>query len=170
MWRNSDSFSSKQNWFDGANGRVIVRNFVQFQSLFVNFLLFFFFPIFSEESEGLARNLGVRLFRTSVKEDLNVAGVFRYLATNCHELIKQQYNTVLPLSAPTISQFSPTFHSKSNGTIILTRPLKKSSKKKNMLKKCGIIWAHQWKLKHINVKNKKIKFMLIIKKKKNFQI
>lgn len=96
---------------------------------------------FSEESEALARNLGVRLFRTSVKEDLNVAGVFRFLATTCHELIKQQYNTVLPLSSPTISQFSPTFHSKSNGTIILTRPLKKSSKKKNMLKKCGIIWV-----------------------------
>jgi len=92
-----------------------------------------------EESEALAKNLGVRLFRTSVKEDLNVAGVFRFLATNCHELIKQQYNTVLPLSTPTISQFSPTFHSKSNGTIILTRPLKKSSKKKNMMKKCGII-------------------------------
>lgn len=94
--------------------------------------------ICSEESETLARNLGVRLFRTSVKEDLNVAGVFRYLATNCHELIKQQYNTVLPLS-PTIGQFIPTFHSKSNGTIILTRPLKKSSKKKTMLKKCGMI-------------------------------
>jgi len=95
---------------------------------------------FSEESEALARNLGVRLFRTSVKEDLNVANVFRYLATKCNELIKEQYNTVLPLSSPTISQFSPTFHSKSNGTIILTRPsLKKSSKKKNMLKKCGII-------------------------------
>jgi Ras-related protein Rab-23 len=87
----------------------------------------------------LARNLGVRLFRTSVKEDLNVAAVFRYLATRCHEIIKQQYNTVLPITTPTISQFSPTFHSKTNGTIILTRPLRKSSKKKNMLKKCGII-------------------------------
>lgn len=87
----------------------------------------------------LARNMNVRLFRTSVKEDLNVAAVFRYLATRCHEIIKQQYNTVLPINTPTISQFSPTFHSKTNGTIILTRPLRKSSKKKNMLKKCGII-------------------------------
>jgi hypothetical protein len=86
----------------------------------------------------LARNLGVRLFRTSVKEDLNVAAVFRYLATSCHEIIKEQYNTVMPM-APTISQFSPAFHTKSKGTIILTRPLRKSSKKKNMLKKCGII-------------------------------
>ena len=81
----------------------------------------------------------MRLFRTSVKEDLNVAAVFRYLATNCHEIIKEQYNSVLPMT-PTISQFSPTFHTKPKGTIILTRPLRKSSsKKKNMLKKCGII-------------------------------
>lgn len=94
---------------------------------------------FSEESESLAKNLGVRLFRTSVKEDVNVAAVFRYLAQSCHEIIKQHYEMVLPISTPTISQFSPTFHSKTSGTIILTRPLKKSSKKKNMLKKCGMI-------------------------------
>ncbi|CAO1354525.1 unnamed protein product [Diamesa serratosioi] len=92
-----------------------------------------------EESELLARNLGCRLFRTSVKEDLNVAAVFRYLATKCHQLIKQQYNTVLPISSPTISQFSPTFHSKSKGTIILTRPSKKAHKRKSMLKKCRIL-------------------------------
>lgn len=137
VWRNSDGVSPKQNWFDGSSCGVIVSNYFP---AWLGALFWQSISFCSEESEALARNLGVRLFRTSVKEDLNVAGVFRYLATNCHELIKQQYNTVLPLSTPTISQFSPTFHSKSNGTIILTRPLKKSSKKKTMLKKCGMIW------------------------------
>lgn len=88
----------------------------------------------------LAQNMGVRLFRTSVKEDLNVSAVFRYLATRCHEIIKLQYNTVLTLNTPTISQFNPTFHTKTNGTIVLTRPLRGrnvSSRKK--FKKCGLI-------------------------------
>ncbi|CAG9799122.1 unnamed protein product [Chironomus riparius] len=91
-----------------------------------------------EETELLAKNLGVRLFQTSVKEDLNVSNVFRFLATKCHEIIKQQYNNVLSQNTPTISQFNPTFHSKNSGTIVLTRPLRKS-KRKSMLKKCGWI-------------------------------
>ncbi|KAG5675925.1 hypothetical protein PVAND_005782 [Polypedilum vanderplanki] len=93
-----------------------------------------------EEAELLAQNLGVRLFRTSVKEDLNVSAVFKYLATRCHEIIKLQYN-ILTLDTPTISQFNPTFHTKrGNDTIILTRPLKSrnlSSRKR--FKKCGIL-------------------------------
>lgn len=88
----------------------------------------------------LARNLGCRLIRTSVKEDVNVSSVFRYLATKCHQLMKQQYSTSLcqpALGQPTISAFSPTF-AKSNGTIIL-RPAKKASMKKTMMKKCRIL-------------------------------
>ncbi|XP_019881891.2 ras-related protein Rab-23 [Aethina tumida] len=37
----------------------------------------------SEEAELLARALGCRLLRTSVKEDVNVAAVFRHLAAKC---------------------------------------------------------------------------------------
>lgn len=87
----------------------------------------------------LARNLGCRLIRTSVKEDVNVSSVFRYLATKCHQLIKHQYSTSLcqPMGQPTISAFSPTF-AKTNGTIIL-RPVKKASMKKTMMKKCRIL-------------------------------
>lgn len=90
-----------------------------------------------EEAETLSRNLGCRLIRTSVKEDVNVASVFRYLATKCHQIMTQSYNTIVPTGQPAISAFSPTF-TKSNGTIIL-RPAKKSSKKKAVLKKCRIV-------------------------------
>ncbi|XP_037953054.1 ras-related protein Rab-23-like, partial [Teleopsis dalmanni] len=99
----------------------------------------------SEEVETLARNLNCRLIRTSVKEDVNVASVFRYLATKCHQLMTQAYNTVdHPASGqqqhPTISAFSPTFTKSNTGTIIL-RPAKKNParKRKIVLKKCGIL-------------------------------
>ena len=38
------------------------------------------FIIFSEEVEWLAKELRMRLYRTSVKDDLNVGAVFRDLA------------------------------------------------------------------------------------------
>lgn len=38
---------------------------------------------FREEAELLARALGCRLLQTSVKEDVNVAAVFRHLASQC---------------------------------------------------------------------------------------
>ena len=37
-------------------------------------------PFLREEAEALARELKVRLYRTSVKEDLNVNQVFTYLS------------------------------------------------------------------------------------------
>lgn len=58
---------------------------------------------YSEEVEMLARNLGCRLIRTSVQEDINVSSVFRYLATKCHQIMMQQYN-VVPVGQPTISE------------------------------------------------------------------
>ncbi|XP_055374427.1 ras-related protein Rab-23 [Condylostylus longicornis] len=90
-----------------------------------------------EEAESLAMNLGCKLIRTSVKEDVNVASVFRYLATKCHQLMTQTHNALAPVSQPNISAFSPTF-TKSNGTIIL-KPAKKSTKKKTVLKKCRML-------------------------------
>lgn len=112
----------------------------------------------ADEVETLAKMLNCRLIRTSVKEDINVASVFRYLATKCHQLMTQTYDQVYgsnnstqqatthpPYSnAPTISAFSPTFTKSSSGTIVL-RPAKKSSgssaarKRKIVLKKCGIL-------------------------------
>ncbi|XP_053671828.1 ras-related protein Rab-23 [Anopheles nili] len=89
-----------------------------------------------EEAEALAHGLGCRLIRTSVKEDVNVATVFRYLATKCHQMMQQQYSQSAPINQPTISAFSPTFQSKSAGnTITLTRPL---MKRKPLQKRCGI--------------------------------
>lgn len=64
--------------------------------------IFFQFPN-SEEVDQLARNLGCRLIRTSVKEDVNVSSVFRYLATKCHQIMMQQYN-VVPVGQPQISK------------------------------------------------------------------
>lgn len=59
---------------------------------------------FSDEVDQLARNLGCRLIRTSVKEDVNVSSVFRYLASKCHQIMMQQYN-VVPVGQPTISKY-----------------------------------------------------------------
>ncbi|KAH8416960.1 hypothetical protein KR222_000211 [Zaprionus bogoriensis] len=113
----------------------------------------------ADEVETLAKMLNCRLIRTSVKEDINVASVFRYLATKCHQLMTQSYDpstsgdsnstqhqsTHPPYSTtPTISAFSPTFTKSSSGTIVL-RPAKKGSapsaarKRKIVLKKCGIL-------------------------------
>ena len=59
----------------------------------------------SEETEILARNMGCRLFSTSVKEDVNVASVFRYLANKCHQLIRQQYEDEMTITTPMISEY-----------------------------------------------------------------
>lgn len=39
-------------------------------------------PLCSEEVENLARGYGMRLYRTSVKEDINICNVFQHLAEN----------------------------------------------------------------------------------------
>ncbi|MBN3320827.1 RAB23 protein, partial [Atractosteus spatula] len=44
----------------------------------------------NEEAEGLAKKLKLRFYRTSVKEDLNVNEVFKYLADKYLQRIKQQ--------------------------------------------------------------------------------
>lgn len=42
-----------------------------------------FFFLFRQEVDMLARSLGCKLICTSVKDDVNVNNVFRYLATRC---------------------------------------------------------------------------------------
>ncbi|KAJ8248177.1 hypothetical protein GJAV_G00239190 [Gymnothorax javanicus] len=44
----------------------------------------------NEEAEGLAKKLKLRFYRTSVKEDLNVNEVFKYLADKYLQRLKQQ--------------------------------------------------------------------------------
>lgn len=105
-----------------------------------------------EEAELLARSLGCRLLRTSVKEDVNVAAVFRHLATRClAEMREPRDDYYSPTNGHghhqhhhhhhhhTISAFSPSHNSKNqNGTIIL-RP-NKHKKRKNVLKNaCRIL-------------------------------
>lgn len=58
----------------------------------------------SDEVENLSRNLGCRLIRTSVKEDVNVSSIFRYLATKCHQQMMNEYNDLAPIGQPTISE------------------------------------------------------------------
>lgn len=45
---------------------------------------------FREEVEMLARSVGCRLMRTSVKDDVNVNSVFRYLAARCLAELREQ--------------------------------------------------------------------------------
>lgn len=102
-----------------------------------------------EEADLLARALGCKLIRTSVKEDLNVAAVFRHLALKClaelrdcrdYDYITAPISHHLHPNSLTISAFNPSHPSKNhNGTIIL-RPRKNHKKKKNVLKNaCKIL-------------------------------
>jgi Ras-related protein Rab-23 len=104
------------------------------------------FVCFREEADLLARALGCRLLRTSVKEDVNVAAVFRHLAARCLAELRDPrdydyFTTPTPHhpNSLTISAFSPSHSSKNhNGTIVL-RP-NKHKKKKNVLKNaCRIL-------------------------------
>lgn len=156
VWGDPDRVSAEQNWFDGACSGGVVRSikFLRTQGISFNTNLF----KNSEEVEELSAHLKCRLIRTSVKEDVNVSLVFRYLATKCYQLMNSEY-TVLPSTQPTISEFrlcsisflsdfkmisylnlghlNPTFQSK--GTIVL-RPTKKLARKRLAFKKCGILW------------------------------
>lgn len=51
----------------------------------------------------MSSRMKCRLIRTSVKEDVNVALVFRYLATKCHQIMNCQF-TMLPSTQPQISK------------------------------------------------------------------
>lgn len=51
---------------------------------------------FREEADLLARALGCRLLRTSVKEDVNVAAVFRHLAARCVAELREPRDDYYP--------------------------------------------------------------------------
>ncbi|PZC75775.1 hypothetical protein B5X24_HaOG205641 [Helicoverpa armigera] len=86
-----------------------------------------------DEAELVARALGCRLMRASVKEDVNVGAVFRALAARClSDMRRDDADALPPCQAPVIGTFT---NHNSNGTILL-RPTKHrpGGKKKNVLR------------------------------------
>ncbi|KAK6630622.1 hypothetical protein RUM43_014607 [Polyplax serrata] len=143
---NRDSFEAIHSWKMkvedecGAIPAVIVQNKIDLIDQSV---------VDPEEAEMLSRALGCRLIRTSVKEDININSVFRYLAAKCladiHEQEKEYNNIGNGIHPFTISAFgSPTMNGKSctngNGTIVLKPGKKGHRKKKNVLRSaCRIL-------------------------------
>jgi len=96
-----------------------------------------------EEAEELAKKLKLRFYRTSVKEDLNINEVFKYLAEKHMNRTRQDLNKLQEKTQP-IRQISLFNTNSSNpamgdsseikgGTITLT-PSKNRTKNKNMMK------------------------------------
>lgn len=84
---------------------IITFHFIRIDK---NFILYIFF---SEEADLLARALGCKLIHTSVKEDVNVAAVFRHLASKCLAEIRDPLDdyfmspTTLSPNSLTISKY-----------------------------------------------------------------
>lgn len=104
----------------------------------------------SEEAEALAKRLKLRFYRTSVKEDLNVNEVFKYLAEKYLQKLKQQITEdpeVMHSSSNKIGVFNTSggSHSGQNsstlngGDVINLRPNKQRTKKnRNPFSSCSI--------------------------------
>uniref|UniRef100_A0A671KJ60 Ras-related protein Rab-23-like n=1 Tax=Sinocyclocheilus anshuiensis TaxID=1608454 RepID=A0A671KJ60_9TELE len=101
----------------------------------------------NEEAEGLAKRLKLRFYRTSVKEDLNVNEVFKYLADKYLQRLKLQSaeeTEVVHMSSNKIGVFNTTAHQTAgdlNGReIINLRPNKQRTKKtKNPFGSCRLL-------------------------------
>ncbi|XP_037986929.1 ras-related protein Rab-23 isoform X1 [Motacilla alba alba] len=94
----------------------------------------------NEEAEALAKKLKVRFYRASVKEDLNVSEVFKYLADKYLQKLKQQTaedSEVVHTSSNKIGVFNTAGGSHSNqnsstlngGDVINLKPNKQRTKK-----------------------------------------
>ncbi|KAL6101739.1 rab23 [Pungitius sinensis] len=104
----------------------------------------------NEEAEASAKRLKLRFYRASVKEDLNVNEVFKYLAEKYLQRLKQQTaeeTEVLHSTSNKIGVFNTTTSSNvgnqnsSNGREIITlRPNKQRTKKsKNPFGSCSLL-------------------------------
>ncbi|KAK2896350.1 hypothetical protein QQF64_006236 [Cirrhinus molitorella] len=105
----------------------------------------------NEEAEGLAKRLKLRFYRTSVKEDLNVNEVFKYLADKYLQRLKQQSaeeTEVVHSSSNKIGVFNTTggSHINQNASdlngreVINLRPNKQRTKKtKNPFGSCRLL-------------------------------
>ncbi|XP_008570409.1 PREDICTED: ras-related protein Rab-23 [Galeopterus variegatus] len=104
----------------------------------------------NEEAEALAKRLKLRFYRTSVKEDLNVNEVFKYLAEKYLQKLKQQIAEdpeLMHSSSNKIGVFNTSggSHSGQNsstlngGDVINLRPNKQRTKKsRNPFSSCSI--------------------------------
>lgn len=102
----------------------------------------------NEEAEGLAKRLKLRFYRASVKEDMNVTEVFKYLAEKYLQRLKQQTAEETEVVNPTsnkIGVFNTTTSNASNQSpngreIITLRPNKQRTKKsKNPFGGCSVL-------------------------------
>ncbi|CAH0401194.1 unnamed protein product [Chilo suppressalis] len=93
-----------------------------------------------DEAELVARALGCRLMRASVKEDVNVGAVFRALAARCLADLRRA-DAADAAQPPCVSPVIGTFtNHNSNGTILLRPPKHRPGKKKNVLRNaCRIL-------------------------------
>ncbi|XP_051945352.1 ras-related protein Rab-23-like [Xyrauchen texanus] len=105
----------------------------------------------NEDAEGLAKRLKLRFYRTSVKEDLNVNEVFKYLADKYLQRLKQQSAEepeAVPTSCNKIGIFNTTGGSHPNQNsndlnsreVINLRPNKQRTKRaKNTFGSCRLL-------------------------------
>ncbi|XP_067138117.1 ras-related protein Rab-23 [Centruroides vittatus] len=105
--------------------------------------------ISKEEAEELAKRLRIRFYRASVKDDLNVSEVFRYLV---EEYLKQLNEPIEEMViknpsgqtnafsiAPKNGQDNKNIQNSNNGTISLHKPKRVKSGKKSMMKSCRLL-------------------------------
>ncbi|XP_051936539.1 ras-related protein Rab-23 [Hippocampus zosterae] len=103
----------------------------------------------NEEAEGLAKRLKLRFYRASVKEDLNVTEVFKYLAEKYLQQLKQQtaeeteavHSTSNKIGVFNTTSSNVSNQSSSNGREVITlRPNKQRTKKsKKTFGSCSLL-------------------------------
>lgn len=141
-----DSFQSIDNWKEkieaevGDIPTVLVQNKIDLLEETV---------VKNEEAEALAKRLKLRFYRASVKEDLNVNEVFKYLAEKYLQQLKQQTaeeTEVIHSTSNKIGVFNTTSSNasnqiSSNGREVITlRPNKQRTKKsKNIFGGCSLL-------------------------------
>ncbi|KAF4013247.1 hypothetical protein G4228_004909 [Cervus hanglu yarkandensis] len=104
----------------------------------------------NEEAEALAKKLKLRFYRTSVKEDLNVSEVFKYLAEKYLQKLKQQVtenpesmhsssNKIGVFSTSAGSHLGQNSSTLNGGDVINLRPNRQRTKKnRNPFSSCSV--------------------------------
>lgn len=102
----------------------------------------------SEEAEALAKQMKVRFYRASVKEDLNINDVFKYLARKYLQSLQQgateaprkQISNSKIAVFNTASDSSPTLPPANGSDIVSLRPNKQRAKKSRVpFNSCGLL-------------------------------
>ncbi|XP_010887297.1 ras-related protein Rab-23 [Esox lucius] len=141
-----DSFEAISSWWEkvevevGDIPTVLVQNKIDLLDETV---------IKNEEAEGLAKKLKLRFYRTSVKEDLNVNEVFKYLADKYLQRLKRQtaeepelvHSTSNKIGVFNTTSSNLSSQTSSNGReVISLRPNKQRTKKsKNPFGGCIVL-------------------------------